>query len=471
MNDQPIDVADKQRRDLDCLNAVLYPAPTLANVLGDSLAALQTKPAVAVTESLPLAKPSADLVNRAKCWFDQYYAEGLVNLLPQQSAQLTAANIAVLKQAFAHNTLLLRNVCMLSAFWIRSPQDWQAGQGGLLEHLFVRYQVPAFLKPCWSQAVDENSVRWLLCYLMYAQGGSLKTLAQRFGWSPLSKKLWHQLFNCPAHLSPLHAVLYAEFKRLGGWDEDFACLLANKSYAIDLLEPATTDGRDFWYDTCRWTISHQFELSAIEHCKILWWARHQYTEHTRRGERYRLQGRSKAKVLADFSVYEQAQEQIRLARARMAERARQVSMARDAERQRLREEAREQQAMREALLAQRHEDDYADDVPIDVSWNNHCWNWSTTAHGTHWKIVELTSSAELYDEGQAMEHCVGGYSRDCVDGHSAIFSLRSDGNRAVTIEVDPLCKQLVQVQGRFNAEPKRAEMWVVNAWLDRVVGR
>ena len=152
-------------------------------------------------------------------------------------------------------------------------------------------------------------MRWLLCFVMYAQGGSLKALAKHFNWTLVSNKLWHEVFNCPTDLSPQHAVLYAEFYRLGGWTEDFSCLMANESYVIDLLEPISEESRDFWYDTCRWTISHQLELAAEENTKVLWWARHQFTEHARNGESYRLQGRSQAKVLDSIAEYEQEQRQ------------------------------------------------------------------------------------------------------------------------------------------------------------------
>lgn len=465
-------VVQKKQRDLDSLNKVLCPAPTLGSVLGDSLAGLKLKSATPeAVNSMPPEKPSEDLLHRATSWFDTYRTEGLEVLLPEQSQQLTEANIAVIKRVFSHNTLLIRNVCMLSAFWVRSPLDWDAqGKVDLLEHLFVQYATPAFLKACWSQATDEENLRWLLCFILYTQGGSLKALASHFGWTTASNKLWHQLYQCPAGMSPQHAVLYAEFKRLGGWDEDFACLMANEAYVIDLLEPASEEGRDFWYDTCRWTINLQFELTIDEHRKVLSWARHQLTEHARNGESYRLQGRSKAKVLESIAAYELEQRQIRQARARMAERARQVSMAREEERARLREEDRQERDFRDALVAQQNAD-YYDDEPINAFWNNHGWNWTVMAHGKQWRFTELTSSQALFDEGESMEHCVGGYSLSCVDGYAAIFSLRCEGFRKVTIEIDPMSKQLTQVQGKYNAEPAKSVQSVVNAWMARIVKR
>lgn len=455
MSESDVDAAiQKKQRNLSCLNEVLYPTPTLGSVLGDALAALQRKPVVAESAaSRAFEKPSEDLLNRVTRWFDQYQAEGLESLLSAQSRQLTEANIAVIKRAFSRNTILIQNACMLSEFWIRSPQDWNAATECFLH------------RPPETNTLSEMRARHT------AQGGSLKALAHHFGWTPVSSKLWHQLPACPASMAPLEAVLYAEFKRLGGWDEDFACLMANESYVIDLLEPTSEAGREFWYDTCRWTISKQFELLPEQNRKVLWWARHCLTESARVGEVYSLQGRSLSKVLESITVYEQAQRQIQLARERMAERARQVSMAREEERERLREAFRIEEEARQALMAQQNRG-YVDDYEvIDVRWNAHGWDWSTTALRDHWRFTELTTSQALYDEGEAMGHCVGSYSLDCLNGESAIFSLVKDGKREVTIEINPRHRELVQVQGLYNSDSSAEVDAVVKAWMMRVVKR
>ena len=462
--------AQKRQRNLDSLNELLYPTPTLGSVLGDSLAALKLTPEVSrIVVNASLKKPSEDLVNRAKNWFTQYQNEGLSALLPAQAEQLSEANVAIVKRGFSRNTVLIQNVCMLSPFWIRSPQDWDAQSGNsLLEHLFVQYEAPAFLKACWSRVSDDENVQWLLCYLLFVQGGSLKALASFFDWKVASNKLWHQLFSCPASMLPQDAVLYVEFKRLGGWDQDFATMMENGAYVINLLEPISEEGWDFWYDTCRWIISKQFDLSTDDLAKVLWWARHQLSEFAREGESYRLQGRSLPKVLESIAEYESEQRMIQQARARMAARARQVSMARNEERDRLREEDRIRNEARQLLLANQY-NDYDDYEPINVSWSSHHWDWSMTAHGKDWCFTELTNTQSLYAEGEAMYHCVGGYSMVCVDGEAAIFSLRCNGSRIATIEVCPHDRSLSQVQGKYNEEPAKQAMVVVNAWLRRVV--
>jgi hypothetical protein len=85
-------------------------------------------------------------------------------------------------------------------------------------------------------------------------------------------------------------------------------------------------------------------------------------------------------------------------------------------------------------------------------------------------VTELLSSAELLADGRAMRHCVYSYATRCARGHCAIFSLRMDGGtgkgleRRATVEVTPQIKAVVQVRGRFNAEPDPVDQRVLRAW-------
>jgi hypothetical protein len=52
------------------------------------------------------------------------------------------------------------------------------------------------------------------------------------------------------------------------------------------------------------------------------------------------------------------------------------------------------------------------------------------------QLIPLTTSAELADEGQAMRHCVGGYSQVCLFRGSHIFSIRDKhGKRLSTLQL------------------------------------
>lgn len=94
-------------------------------------------------------------------------------------------------------------------------------------------------------------------------------------------------------------------------------------------------------------------------------------------------------------------------------------------------------------------------------------------------IVPLTSTRDLKEEGEAMKHCVGGYSGKCVEGISRIFSIRNPGTgkRLATLE---LVRQrgkdkaptgewrIAQVRGPCNAaveeEVKKAANDVLDAY-------
>ena len=52
-------------------------------------------------------------------------------------------------------------------------------------------------------------------------------------------------------------------------------------------------------------------------------------------------------------------------------------------------------------------------------------------------LIELTTPAALAEEGSVMHHCVGGYSNECASGRSVIWSLRIDGHRVATAELEP----------------------------------
>ena len=68
-----------------------------------------------------------------------------------------------------------------------------------------------------------------------------------------------------------------------------------------------------------------------------------------------------------------------------------------------------------------------------------------------------------------MGHCVAGYETKCVERTSAIVSLRLNGMRVLTIELNRRNKAVVQVKGRFNREPTNVEAAVVEQWHHEVV--
>lgn len=77
---------------------------------------------------------------------------------------------------------------------------------------------------------------------------------------------------------------------------------------------------------------------------------------------------------------------------------------------------------------------------------------------TGWKLVSLTTPAELEAEGEALEHCVGGYTVHCANENSHIISVRGpDGTPRSTMEIKTDYRKgsynIVQNYGRKNTPP------------------
>ena len=84
-------------------------------------------------------------------------------------------------------------------------------------------------------------------------------------------------------------------------------------------------------------------------------------------------------------------------------------------------------------------------------------------------ITELTSSVDLFEEGQTMRHCVGSYAWECFQGQSSIWSLRSlngaSKNVLVTIQLDAR-NRIVQAKGHCNRLPTVSEMALIRRWAE-----
>ena len=81
-----------------------------------------------------------------------------------------------------------------------------------------------------------------------------------------------------------------------------------------------------------------------------------------------------------------------------------------------------------------------------------------------WTVDEILTSKALAAEGSDLRHCVYSYVRAIEQGNTAIWSLRCDGQRAVTIEVRNDARQIVQARGARNRYVTSAEYAVIARW-------
>ncbi|MCX4243925.1 PcfJ domain-containing protein [Paraliomyxa miuraensis] len=325
-------------------------------------------------------------------------------------------------------------ILLFRPFWIRSPRSWRpsahgtAAQkvGALVEHVFARFDFPRFLLGAWLVPREALEPRWLAWTITLAQGGSLRRLHRLAfrgrwgsGFGPLPKKLPAHLHEVPDPLSLVDGLMYAEVRRLGGTAEDVRRLGMDPSFRIDptVLDPEQDDRR-FWEDTVRWLVRHRERLDALkpeDQLRVLQWARHRHTERWR--EPFEWSGRSVRAAL---------------------------------------DEARNHR--RRLLIGCRR-----------LRWPPHGWEGTYSVGESTWTFEELTSSEALASESEAMSHCVRLYDHHGYRGTSAIFSVRRDGRRRVTVEVRPSSRTVVQVAGAYNRRPSAEELAVIERWREDVL--
>jgi len=105
-------------------------------------------------------------------------------------------------------------------------------------------------------------------------------------------------------------------------------------------------------------------------------------------------------------------------------------------------------------------------------WNS-CGLYSYKAEITQGKVVmeELTAAQLLADEGRTMKHCVATYTPYCVNGKTAIFSLRKYEFGLVdilaTIEVNLATKTVMQAKAKLNRKINEEATKHLTAWAKK----
>lgn len=100
-------------------------------------------------------------------------------------------------------------------------------------------------------------------------------------------------------------------------------------------------------------------------------------------------------------------------------------------------------------------------------------NYTVADEGCVIKIIQLTSSEALYEEGYEMSHCVADYYESCEEGRSAIFSVRkfTEGQdnyeTLATVEVVLENMEIVEAKARFNEIICETSHAVIAEWAFR----
>lgn len=334
------------------------------------------------------------------------------------------ANLEIIKNSVdsEQGEFIAKWACLLAPFWLKSPKTWKKESGvHILDHIFTLYKTPNILIQQWLTNRGESiSFKWICWHIIIGQGGSLKKAAKLFNWN-IPNKFQHFLLKTPETQYPMESCIHAEISRLGGNDVDYNRVMSNQELLIDPTEMTYDDAfLSFWRSTVLWLIKNREAISDDESILIIAWAMHKYTEGEREenAPKFSWKGRSLNNVLVQSQEYQTA---------------------------------------------------LTKPSWVGYKWNSHYWDWAFYDENEDcWNFKELLNGKQLYLEGKHMRHCVSSYSSRCASGASAIFSLKKNGERAVTLEINVKSTVLVQAMGKRNRLPTEEEKRIIQLWMSTI---
>jgi len=325
--------------------------------------------------------------------------------------------------------------------WIREPECWSPAEGSspraelvsLVSHLLARYPVPAFFEEVWfTPGKLEHVHRDWYCHVV--QGGNIRQAPSMV--ARLSKRAAHLLMNdAPEDLKLTGAVRWAQASALGADDSSARRFAGSKMGAdfsndrvwLPLMEMAIAAPALDWsnLDIVIDHLAHRLDTVSVS-------------------PKVSVKGRSLG------CLYREA----RNAFAALAKAAKGYGLDIDAA-----EIA--DPSTREFLLRL-----------VKRRW--------PPMHGVgafrrkigrfDWEMVEICSQHELVVEGRAMRHCIGSYGQACMNGRSAVFSLRTldegDALRQVTVEVELWPRRIKEARRKWNIRTDSEDCGVIRTWAE-----
>lgn len=322
--------------------------------------------------------------------------------------------------------------------WVRAPETWVANSHNawrqfrsLLRHLTSVYDVPAFMDSAWTEGLTATGGLHQGWYLHVAQGQNIRTAG---GLPvPLTKRQAHLYLQAPHDFDILSGFRWAQILELGGDERLVRSVLATRA-ARDFAHD------EFWLTVFRWLVGLPM-LDPAHHGPIVDYLYHQRYEPTVPNPDVGAPGAPRL-VPAQPNLSMKGRNPETLLRAVTAWHRRLG-----------REQAAEGTTWAPSDLPSLElEEGKGDNRRVFV-------------------IHELTTARALSEEGKAMGHCVGSYTRSCASGRVSIWSLgvRDElgrSTRLLTLEVVNNDRQIVQARRRFNELPGPREYQILRRWAD-----
>lgn len=325
----------------------------------------------------------------------------------------------------------IHTISKYSNRWIRPIQSWKVKKhnrnrqfADLLRHLFVAYDMPAFMDNVWF-ADNSSHHGW---YIHIGSGQNIRS-APDFP-VPLTKKMAHHFLKAPKQYSIEEAIRWGQVQALGG-DKRLTDALRETHLITDFSND------DFWLSVIRFFIANP--MLDVSHVNPIV----DFIQNQRFTIRQIIVNRGEAEEIdppqPNFTM-----------KGRTAE----------------------------TLLHQVNE--WHRQLGRETRGGHFQWTRSNIGEvqimqgskgkGNEriWEIRELLSSNELIDEGRRMNHCVSTYGKSCHARKTSIWTLEVNEKdkirKVLTIEVLLAKKLIRQIRGKSNRLPTLSEKNIILQW-------
>lgn len=307
----------------------------------------------------------------------------------------------------------LMHFARFHALWWREPEAWGPDEnanvnerlGGLARHLFAVYPVPPVLDHAWLGGWGTQADEYRQWFLHLGGGGRMEQM--RFPM-PMTHKAAHHFLLAPADLSLPAALRWGQVCALGG-----NVPIARALSETFLAELQTDEA--FWYSFVHFLVNHR-EIAPWLVGPVADYIR--FRRFGANGDdgpepNFSLKGRTPTALFARMEEWHETLN-------RMGKKAKQSW-------------------------------EPSGIVPLSRTEPD-----ALSSATCYWRIVEITESLGLLEEGREMRHCVRSYQDKCLQGTTSIWSLRlslSDNphpRRLLTVEVNNQRRAIVQVRGKCN---------------------
>ncbi len=332
---------------------------------------------------------------------------------------------------------VLSGLLSLASFhprWLRPVEGWNPAEESLrsqfpslIRYLLAAYPVPAFLTSVWLDGSTAESRRRQGWFIHIGSGQNIRNADLPL---PYTKKMAHHFLLAPDHFSVESALRWGQVRGLGGSERLAHAVVATRLGRAFEFE-------EFWGTVVQFFVNHP-ELDSAQIEPIIEYLHDQrfvpqacFDEADGEGEwrppqpDLSMKGRTPKALWRQVGEWQKA---LGMKGKRLV-----VRWPRS--------------VIGEFRLAE----------PGTVNGSRRVWT-----------IRELLSSRELRTEGHAMHHCVAGYVGLCQRRRASIWSMSvEDGGgrrRVLTIEVDPITKEVLQASRCCNAEPKPKDREILGLW-------